>query len=48
MNKHTPLQNKLHEELEKIQKTAEELTLLKSISKDLKKYQKMLPLKKND
>ena len=39
---------KVHEEMTKFEKTMEELHLLKSVSKDLKNYRKMIKLKKYD
>jgi len=39
---------KVHDEMTKFEKTMEELHLLKSVSKDLKNYRKMIKLKKYD
>ncbi len=42
------LYHEAREELVKFEKTMEELHLLKSVSKDLKNYRKMIKLKKYD
>jgi hypothetical protein len=48
MAKEQVLHRKVHEELEKFEKTMEEIHLLKSVSQDLKNYRKMIKLKKYD
>jgi hypothetical protein len=40
--------HKVHDEMTKFEKTMEDLHLLKSVSKDLKSYRKMITLKKYD
>jgi len=42
----TPAQ--IHEEIQKFEKTMQELQLLKNISQDLKNYRKMIRIKKHD
>jgi hypothetical protein len=42
------LHHEVNKEMTKFQKTMDELHLLKSISKDLKNYRKMIKLKKYD
>jgi hypothetical protein len=48
MDKEKTLQNQVQEEMRKFEKTMEELTLLRSVSQDLKNYRKMIRLKKYD
>jgi len=48
MAKEKKLHRKVHEEITKFEKTMEELHLLKSVSKNLKNYRKMIKLKKYD
>jgi hypothetical protein len=48
MSNEKPLGRKVHEEMAKFEKTMEELHLLKSVSQDLKKYRKMIRLKRYD
>ncbi len=48
MAKEKALHREVHEEMTKFKKTMEDLLLLKSISKDLKNYRKMIKLKKYD
>jgi pilus assembly protein TadC len=39
---------RVHEEIEKFEKTMEELRILKSVSEDLKSYRRMIKIKKYD
>ena len=48
MAKEKTLHREVNEEMTKFEKTMEELHLLKSVSKDLKNYRKMIELKKYD
>jgi hypothetical protein len=42
------MQIRFHEEVIKFKQSMDELRLLKSVSKDLKKYKKLIKLKKYD
>jgi hypothetical protein len=42
------MHRKVHDEMSKFKKTMDELHLLKSVSKDLKNYRKMIRVKKYD
>jgi hypothetical protein len=44
----TPLSAKIAEEIANFQKTADELTLLDNVSKDLRRFKKLLKIKKFD
>jgi len=48
MSKEKLLHRKVREEMAKFEKTMEELHLLKRVSQDLKKYRKMIRLKRCD
>jgi hypothetical protein len=48
MTQEKTLHHEVNKEMTKFKKTMEELHLLKSISKDLKNYRKMIKLKKYD
>jgi len=48
MDKEEMLQRQVHEEMRKFEKTMEELTLLRSVSQDLKNYRKMIKLRRYD
>jgi len=48
MTQEKTLHRQVKEEMTKFEKTIEELHLLKSVSKDLKNYRKMIKLKKYD
>jgi hypothetical protein len=48
MAKQENLHQEVNEEMNKFEKTMQELHLLKNVSKDLKNYRKMLKLKKYD
>jgi hypothetical protein len=48
MTKETALRSKLIEEVNKFEKTMEELHLLKRVSDDLKSYRRMIRIKQND
>jgi len=44
----TAQHRKIHEEIQKFEKTMQELQLLKNVSQDLKNYRKMIHIKKHD
>jgi hypothetical protein len=48
MNPDKTLHKKVHEEIAKFEKNMDELHLLKSVSKDLKSYRKMIRIKRYD
>ena len=48
MTQQETLHHQVNQQMTKFKKTMEELHLLKRISKDLKKYRKMIKLKKYD
>jgi hypothetical protein len=48
MDKNMMLPRRVHEEMEKFEKTMEELHFLKSVSEVLKNYRKMIRLKRYD
>jgi len=48
MTKTTTQHRKIHEEIQKFEKTMQELQLLKNVSQDLKNYRKMIHIKKHD
>jgi hypothetical protein len=48
MTKETALRSKLIEEVNKFERTMEELHLLKRVSDDLKSYRRMIRIKQND
>jgi len=48
MAKEKALHHEVNEEMNKFEKTMEEIHLLKCVSKDLKNYRKMIRLKKYD
>ena len=48
MTQKPTLCRKVHEELAKFEKQMDELQLMKTISKDLKNYRKMIKIKQND
>ena len=48
MGKESPLNQKVYQEIAKFRKTMQELRLLKTVSRDLKNYRRMLKLKKYD
>jgi len=48
MTKETALRSKLIEEVNRFEKTMEELHLLKRVSDDLKSYRRMIRIKQND
>jgi hypothetical protein len=48
MDKQNKLQTKIHEEIARFLKTLEELQVLKTASKDLKNYKRMMQLRKYD
>jgi len=48
MTQDPTLHRKVREEIAKFEKTMDELQLLKTVSKDLKSYRKMIRIKQND
>ena len=48
MTKTTAQHRKIREEIQKFEKTMQELQLLKNVSQDLKNYRKMIHIKKHD
>jgi hypothetical protein len=48
MTQNPTLHRKVHEEIAKFEKQMDELRLMKSVSKDLKNYRKMITIKRND
>ena len=48
MTQNPTLHRKVREELAKFEKQMDELQLMKTISKDLKNYRKMIKIKQND
>jgi hypothetical protein len=48
MNRQNALQNRIHKEISRFLKTMDELQLLKTVSKDLKNYKRMMQLRKYD